>query len=215
MYSEAEAARLLRIAPSTLHYWLEGGRRRGRVYKPILRDMASGSRAVTWAEFMEAALLRQYRREHHVPMAELRAFIELLREETGVPYPLAHAKPFIAGRELVSQAQEEASLHPEFCLVATVRGQYMLTPASQSFFERVVWDDDIALGWRPHADPKSPVRVSPELRFGRPSIGGISTEILWEHAESGESVDESAAAFGIDVQDVHWALAYETSLRAA
>jgi hypothetical protein len=27
LYSEAEAARLLRLAPSTLHWWLEGGER--------------------------------------------------------------------------------------------------------------------------------------------------------------------------------------------
>ena len=31
MYSEVEAARLLRVAPSTLHYWLEGGERRDRI----------------------------------------------------------------------------------------------------------------------------------------------------------------------------------------
>ncbi len=29
LYTEAEAARLLRLAPSTLHWWLEGGERRG------------------------------------------------------------------------------------------------------------------------------------------------------------------------------------------
>jgi hypothetical protein len=37
VFSEAEAARLLRVAQSTLHYWLEGGERRGRSYKPVLR----------------------------------------------------------------------------------------------------------------------------------------------------------------------------------
>jgi hypothetical protein len=34
-----------------------------------------------------------YRRTHRVPMAELRTFIDLLREELGVPYPLAHKGP--------------------------------------------------------------------------------------------------------------------------
>ena len=37
MYSEAEAARLLGVAQSTLNYWLEGGTRRGRVYRPVIR----------------------------------------------------------------------------------------------------------------------------------------------------------------------------------
>jgi len=34
MFSEAEAARLLRVAQSTLHYWLEGGQRRGEATSP-------------------------------------------------------------------------------------------------------------------------------------------------------------------------------------
>jgi hypothetical protein len=43
---------------------------------------------VTWAEFIESALLAQYRRDHGVPMAELREFIEGLRSKTlGLPYP--------------------------------------------------------------------------------------------------------------------------------
>lgn len=47
MYAEAEAARLLRVAQSTLHYWLEGGERRGRTYRPVLRVEARGERSVT------------------------------------------------------------------------------------------------------------------------------------------------------------------------
>ena len=72
MYGEAEAARLLQLSQSTLHYWLEGGDRRSHRY-----------------------LLRQYRRHHRVPMVELHAVIELLREDLGVPHPLAHARPFV------------------------------------------------------------------------------------------------------------------------
>ena len=49
LYSEAEAARLLRLAPSTLHWWLEGGERRGRAYRPVLRVEPTGSRSVSWA----------------------------------------------------------------------------------------------------------------------------------------------------------------------
>jgi hypothetical protein len=34
MFSEAEAARLLRVPQNTLNYWLEGGVRRGKTYRP-------------------------------------------------------------------------------------------------------------------------------------------------------------------------------------
>ncbi|MGI8680011.1 MAG: hypothetical protein ACR2LX_15280 [Jatrophihabitans sp.] len=118
MYTEAGAARLLRLAPATLHYWLEGGERRGKTYQPVLREKAIGVRTVTWAEFIEAALLRQYRRAHNMPMTELRNFIDVMRKRTGVTYPLAHYQPFKSGRQVLLQAQTEAGLTGEFALVA-------------------------------------------------------------------------------------------------
>jgi uncharacterized protein (DUF433 family) len=216
MFSEAEAARLLRVAQSTLNYWLEGGVRRGKTYQPVIRPEPLGGRPpVTWAEFIEAGLLRAYRRRHQVPMAELRAFIDRLRDNYDTPYPLAHHRPFVVDRKLLRKIQEDTHLDADFALVAEVSGQLILTPASESFVQRVKWEDDLAVGWRPHEDPYSPVRMLPNVRFGRPAVRGISTEVLWEHVEAGEDVGEVAEDFGLSPNDVRWALAYETSLRAA
>ena len=86
MYTEAEAARLLRVPQSTLNYWLEGGKQRGRTYKPVIRPEPRGGRApVTWTEFIEAGLLRSYRRDLGVRMAELRLFIDDLRNRQRSP----------------------------------------------------------------------------------------------------------------------------------
>jgi len=215
MFSEAEAARLLRVSQSTLNYWLEGGERRGKTYRPVIRVEPKGERApVTWAEFVEAGLLRAYRRLH-VPMAELRAFIDRLRNEYGIPYPLADRRPFVADKQLVHEAQEAANLSAEFCLVAEVRGQFVLTPPSADFFHRVTWDGNDAIAWRPHDVPESPVRIDPDLRFGKPTVRGISTETIWEHLDGGETEDEIAEAFGLSLADVGWALSYELPLRSA
>lgn len=213
IFSEAEAARLLRVSQSTLNYWLEGGVRQGKTYRPVIRVEPKGERTpVTWAEFVGTGLLRAYR-QRQVPMAELRTFIDRLRSEYGIPYPLADRRPFIADRQLVHAAQDAAELDPEFCLVAEVRGQFILTPPSAEFFHRVTWDGDEAVAWRPHDVPESPVRIDPDLRFGRPTVHGISTETIWEHADDGESAGEIAEAFGISLSDVRWALAYEIPLR--
>jgi uncharacterized protein (DUF433 family) len=214
MFTEAEAARLLRLAQSTLNYWLEGGVRRGKKYKPVLRIESTGRRAVTWAEFVEAGLLRQYRRKLQVPMAELRAFIDLLRGSFGVPYPLADRRPFAVNRELVLEAQREAGLEPEFYLVAEISGQLLLTAPSEKFLERVEWDGDQAAGWRPASDEESPVRIRPDTRFGRPAVKGISTAAIWEQHDSGDEVDDLAALYQLTVSDVQWALSYEDSQRA-
>lgn len=216
MFTEAEAARLLRVPQRTLNYWLEGGEVRGRVYRPVIRtEPRGGHAAVTWAEFVEAGLLREYRQTHRIPMAELRAFIDQVRGEFGVPYPLADQRPFVSGKELLSVAQDAAGLDPGLCLVATVRGQYVLTPAADAFYKRVTWEGDEPAAWRPHDDPLSPVLMRPGLRAGRPAVKGISTDILWEHEQSGETTGEIAGEYGLSDEDVRWAIAYETSARAA
>lgn len=215
MFTEAEAARLLRVPQRTLNYWLEGGVWRGRTYRPVIREEPRGGHAaVTWAEFVEAGLLRQYRKRH-VPMGELRAFIDQVRRDFGIPYPLADQRPYVSGRELLAEAQEAAGLDAGLCLVALVRGQYVLTPAADAFYERVTWEDHTAVAWRPHDDPQSPVLMQPGMRAGRPAVKGISTEVLWEQEQAGEAVSDIAADFDLTNDDVVWAIAYETSARAA
>lgn len=216
MYTEAEAARLLDVAPSTLHWWLEGGTRNGRTYPPVLRPEPTGGKVVTWGEFVEAGLLRQYRRKLNVKLPELRIFIDSVRRRTGVPYPLAHARPFVGeGRALILEAQDEADLPADLHLIAEVRGQRVLLPAADLFLRRVKWDQrqGIAVMWRPHDDDKSPVRIDPEVRFGSPSIAGISTSVLWEQMDAGASAAEVADEFGVQVDQVEWAHAYEMSAR--
>ena len=145
------------------------------MYRPVIRtEPRGGHAAVTWAEFVEAGLLREYRRTHGVPMGELRAFIDQVRGEFGVPYPLADQRPFASGKELLSVAQDAAGLDSLLCLVATVCGQYVLTPAADAFYKRVTWEGDEAAAWRPHNDPLSPVLMRPGLRTGRPSSIGLT-----------------------------------------
>jgi uncharacterized protein (DUF433 family) len=212
MYSETIAARLLRVAPSTLHWWLEG---RAPRYRPVIRPEPTGSRVVTWAEFVEASLLRSYRRDHDVPLRELRDFIDLLRDSYQVPYPLADRRPYIGpGRRLMIDLQGRSHLDPEFCLVAVVNGQEVLTAPGEEFFERVDWEGNEPGALRPHDDPLSPVRINPLVRFGRPAVGGISTEAIAGELDGGASVEEVAEDFALDLDAVRWAHSYELAQRA-
>lgn len=217
VFTEAEAARILRLPQSTLHGWLDGRTVRGKSYPPIIRVEPTNSREVTWGEFVEAGLLRQYRRELVVPFRELRAFVDRVRQEIGDPYPLASCRPFVGeGPRLLEQAQSEAGLDPAFCLVGEANGQLVLLPAADAYVQRVIWGpDEAAMGWRPHADLQSPVLMDPEIRAGRPAVKGISTEALWEQVDTGATLEEVAESFGLTVRDVEWACGYEWSGRAA
>ena len=57
--------------------------------------------------------------------------------------------------------------------------------------------------------------MQPSLRSGRPAVKGISTEILWEHEQAGETIGEIAEEYDLSDEEVRWAIAYETSARAA
>lgn len=216
VYSVADAADILRVPRSTLHWWLEGRSDGSRTYLPVIRQVATGDGHLTWGEFIEAALLRQYRRDLRVSLDEIRQFVTRLRDGEEIPYPLAHHKPWVGvGRRLLLKMQEDSGLPGDLWLVAETTDQIVLTPPAASFFQRIDWANDLAIGWRPHDDENSPVRCRPTHRFGRPAIRGISTAVIHEHVEGGEDEEDVADQFGLDVADVGWARAYELSSRHA
>ena len=212
VYSLADAAEILRVSASTLLWWLDGGERGRREYLPVIRVEPTGERNLTWAEFVEAGLLRQYRRDLGVRLHEIRAFVAALRDELGVEHPLAYATPWVGeGQRLLVRFQQECGLPADLWLIAPVTGQLMQLPPAESFVRRVEWDGDLPVAWRPHDDGGSPVRCRPGRRFGRPAIGGISTAAIFEHLNGGESEDEVADQFDLAVESVRWAVAYENS----
>jgi uncharacterized protein (DUF433 family) len=210
LYTVADAARILRMPPSTLQWWLEG---RG-THPPVIRVRPTGSRAVTWGEFVEAGFLRAYR-THGVPLPHIREFVDLLRDKLQVPYPLAHAKPLIGGRNLVMEAQRSADLDGHPLIYEAVSGQYVFSAPLEVFIERIDFDlraDEEPWALRIHpVGRESPVVIDPDYSFGAPTVAGIRTEILAELVDAGDTPEDIAEDYGIDIAVVKAATAYEWS----
>lgn len=209
-----EAARQLRMPPATLTYWLEGGIRQGREYPPVLRPKPTRDTTITWGEMVEARYLRSYRGKN-VPMQRLRPFIAHLRAEFGVPYPLAHFKPFIdAGKRLLLEVQEELDLPASLRAVYVERsGQLILDRRVDEFLERVDFAESGELEaqrLRP-AGRQSPVVIDPRISSGAPTVQGTRTEVLAELSQAGVAVDDIAEDFGLPVEVVKAAVSYEWS----
>ncbi len=211
--SIGEAARQLQIPAGTLRSWLEGHRQGGRHYEPILRAAPTGATSVTWGEVVEARYLRAYRA--HVSMQRLRPFISALRAEFGVPYPLAHFRPFVdVNRQLVLRMQEQADLPDALWLVFVgTAGQLRINPAvTHEFLDRVDFgsgENDVALRIHPLGKDR-PVVIDPRVSSGAATVRGVRTQELAERVEAfGETPDEVAEEFGLDVSDVKAAIAYE------
>jgi uncharacterized protein (DUF433 family) len=172
---------------------------------------------MSWGEVVEARYLRAYRAKS-VPMQRLRPFIADMRQKFGVPYPLAHYKPFASGRRLMLEVQEQRHLPEALRMVYEVStGQLILDARVTGYLERVDFAetaDQEALRIRP-AGKESPVVIDPMISSGAATVRGIRTEILAEQASAGTPVDEIAGDFRLPLDLVKAAISYEWSAETA
>jgi hypothetical protein len=87
---------------------------------------------------MAVSFLRGYR-GRNVPLQRMRPFIEQARAYWQVPYPLAHFKPLVDGKELVYDMQREADLPPSLYLIrpADRGGEMQWAQPVQEFLAKV------------------------------------------------------------------------------
>jgi uncharacterized protein (DUF433 family) len=215
VYGVLEAAGLLGLRADRARAWLDGYERRGAQYAPVIRVEPTGEDVVTWGEFVELGYLREYRRKG-VPLQRLRPVIDELRREFDTPYPLATAKPYVLGKELVLDVQERNGIPSAIAIVIRSGQQILLADDAQRFFKKVEFDPpgqgDVRL-LRP-AGMASPVVIDPLVRFGRPSVQGVATERLWELFDAGESIDQIADGYDMATEEIRAAIAYEEQLRS-
>jgi uncharacterized protein (DUF433 family) len=218
IYSIGEAAHLLRVKPRRLRSWIDGYTRGQVHYGPVIRQEQSGNELVTWGEFVEAGYLREYRIKG-ISLQKMRVVVERLRERFGVPYPLAHARPYVFEREAVLEVQEELGLGSNLVMVRRVRdGQLVLAQRAQDFFEKVEFapgsgnDGDEAV--RLHPDPAARQIILDPLRgFGSPVVRNTRTANLYELWAANESIAEIADVYELAEADVEAAVRYEARLR--
>lgn len=210
LYSFAEAARLLDLSASKLRSWVDGTVRKGVEYPPVIRPRRTGNDYVTWAEFVEAGFLREYRTR--LSLQRLRPLIEAMRQDFGVPYPLAHFRPFVdpKAKQLLVPLQERLGVDEELQLVVRAGpGSWQLTWAApvMRFLEKVDLDEDgVVIRLFPVG---SPVTIDPEVAFGVPQVHGIRTETIAEAYATGETVEAIASSWDLATSDVEAALRWE------
>ena len=215
VYGTAEAAGLLGLRTDRTRAWLDGYERQGVVYPPVIRVDRTGDDIVTWGEFVELGYLREYRRKG-VPLQRLRPVIDELRREFDTPYPLATAKPYVYGKELVLEVQEKNDIPRSIAIVIATGQTIALVEEADRFFKKVEFDPgtqgDVR---RLHpAGRASPVVIDPLVRFGQPSVQGVATGRLWELFDAGESIDDIADGYEMAPALVGAAVAYEEQQRS-
>lgn len=209
VYGLAQVDRILGLKSGTAHRWIDGYTRRGKAYEPVVRVESTGSEIVTWGEFVETRLLSEYR-DAGVPLLRMRPAIDRLRQQIHPKYPLAHARPYVNGKELVFAAQEEVGLEKQLQLVVIRNDQLVLTEPAQNFYRSAEFraSDEVVERLRPHADIKEVV-IDPLRQFGEPVVRSVPTEVIAEQIRAGESLEAIADLYELDPASVQAAIRYE------
>lgn len=220
MYGLPQVDRILGLHGGTARRWIDGYRRGGKSYPPVVRQESTGDEIATWGEFVETRLLAEYR-DAGVPLLHMRPAIDALRAELNTPYPLASARTWLGvdGRELVRRVQEEVSLDQQLALVVVRTGQKVLewSKHAEDFRRSLEWT-----GPGEAAQPRllRPVRdlddvvIDPLRGFGEPVVRGVRTEIIAELVRAGDTPDMIAEQYELPRATIDAAVRYEL-LRAA
>jgi uncharacterized protein (DUF433 family) len=216
VYTFREVDRLLGLNQGTARRWIDGYRRGGRSYPPIVRESQTGDAWVTWGEFTETRLLSEYRDVNDIRIQKLRIVVDELRREFHQRYPLAYARPFVQphGREIVMRAQRDAGLD-EGLLVVVRTGQLVLSPRAERFYGAATFESDPAepdagpVAVRFQADPRySEITIDPERKSGRPTVAGrgILVTTLRDMVDAGDRVEDVAEWYDLSVEQVQQAV---------
>lgn len=212
LYSISQAARFLFVPPASLRRWLEGYKAGDEIIPPVIRPIATGSNDVTWAEFVEAGFLREYR-SRRVSLQRMRPFIEAMRVEAGVPFPLAHFKPMIdPKRDLMvwlKQIQDDVQLDDALSVVNVVTGELAFGKPMEQFLDKVDFEDQVAVRMYPLGRTRSSVVIDPQVSFGIPQIAGVRAELIAEAIATGDRPESIARIYGLTLDQVDDAIRWE------
>lgn len=210
VYGMSQVDRILRLPPGTACRWIDGYRRGGKDYPPIVRLEQTGDEIVTWGEFTEARLLSEFRFAG-IPIIRMRPAVEELRKQFDKRHPLAHALPYLEeqGRELVLKIQQQVGLEKQLQLVVVRNGQLVLTDHTDLFVRSVDFADrEVVQRMHPLPDLEH-VWLDPLRQFGEPTVRAVPTAVIAEQMRAGDDPKLIGRLYELTDQEVWQAIRYE------
>src|SRR5262245_57803924 len=197
IYSLSLAARYLRIPQTTLRSWVLGRhfpRLAGRGFsEPLIQKPDPRDERLSFTNLIEAHVLHALRVKHGVTMRAVREALDYVQRQFHIDRLLIRKELRAAPGELfLAEYGRLLSLSPA--------GQFAMEKILEAYLKRVARDSDgLPLRLYPFTAPDTAedrrvVVIDPRVSFGRPAIArkGISTAILAERLNAGESIRELA-----------------------
>jgi uncharacterized protein (DUF433 family) len=212
-YSIGEAARYLRLPPSTLRAWFEGTTYGSRPFlkhfKPILKPASKDY--LSFYDVASAHVLMAFKAKG-VNTENLRTVIQSLEKTyPNARYPLLGTDFSLFGKDVVIKELGQLmnlSKHRQLGLKAVM----------EKFLSRLEFEDDaLPSRFSPIQSAKGWIVIDPELSSGRPVVrgSGIAAEIIAKRKESGESVSSLSKDYHLSRRAVEEAITYFETSKAA
>jgi len=210
----AEAARYLRLSPATLRSWTVGRdypTAKGiRQFTPLIRPADTSPPTLSFANLIEAHVLRSLRTEHGVPLEAVRRALRYAEKQLKIDRLLGREELLASGGQLFLDRYGEL-------VNLSASGQLAIRKVFEAHLRRVEWGNlrhPVRLFPFVLVDGASddrPILIDPQVSFGRPVIraGFISTRIVAERIDAGESVEDLARDYGLPAADIEQAVLYE------
>lgn len=209
LYDLADAARLLRVRPATLRQWVS------QIATLVPRRLPASESALTFLELMELHFIKMFRLEG-VPMQTIRKASAAAAVRFETDYPFCVKRFDTDGRTIFATMINEE--RDQVVVEDLRRGQYVFQEIVKPFFRKLEFRDAEAIVRFWPLERKGRVVLDPQRKFGKPidAESGLPTKAIFNaiRAADGQSPREVAKWFGISVQAVQAAVAYEESLLA-
>ena len=209
-YAISEAAFYIGMHPSRLLAWVKGSH--GKTgFKPVI-DLPEGTQGLSFYALASAHVLLAFRRYRISLQSIRRSMAELMKYYGDEPYPLLNRdfRTDRNNRHLFIKTATETSDLSDY-------SQLMLQGIVDERLDRIEFDEqDLARAFYPlreiweHAPGHKRVIIDSLMAGGKPSIvgTGIPVEAVYTRFRHGESADDLANDYGLDLEDVKEAIQY-------
>jgi uncharacterized protein (DUF433 family) len=213
-YTLTEAARYLRLPAATLRSWVLGRQYPtadgSGQFPPLIQPASRRPPLLSFANLIEAHVLRSLRTDHGVPVKALRSALAYAERELGIDRLLLRPQLRTdAGKVFLDRYGELIEL--------SASGQLAMRRLFAEHLKRVEWDSSrFPVRLYPFLSAAAPsegrpIVIDPRIAFGRPVVERkcISTSAIAERIDAGESVGDIAADYELGPLEIEQAILYE------
>lgn len=211
-YAAAEASRYLKLPAATLRSWVIG-----RPYpkgdgvvqsRPLIHPPKKQPLLLSFWNLIEAHVLRSLRTEHGVS-------IKAVREALRYAEKAEKIERLLLRKDLETEAGKLFLRKYGELIELSGSGQLAMRKLFEEHLKRVEWDEwQFPVRLYPFISSdlvQRPIAIDPNIAFGRPVVlrAGISTGVIAERIDAGESVADLADDYGLTTEEVEQAVVYE------